>query len=239
MPALSFFFVSKECLFQLISTTHPIEEMTLKIKRVRFLLELDLEEGTDTCTEYVCTVQPFHGELKVDDGYLYNETYSTAGFKLKLDRNSVKYILSYYIPSALFVASSWISFMIPPEVIPGRMALLITLILALVNLSGTVIDKRPSTKNPTVLDIWMLVCISFVWIALLAYAILLMGQRTRAWTNETNVVTLVTPNSGKTKVAENLNRRQFSSINLDKIYLISLPIIFCLFNLIYWPIIYP
>ena len=100
------------------------------------------------------------------------------------------------------------------------------------------VSRLRATKNPTVLDIWMLVCISFVWIALLAYAILLMGQRTRAWTNETNVVTLVTPNSGKTKVAENLNRRQFSSINLDKIYLISLPIIFCLFNLIYWPIIY-
>ena len=54
--------------------------------------------------------------------------------------------------SGLLVASSWISFVIPPDVIPGRMALLITLLLALVNLSGTVIDKRPSTKNTTILE---------------------------------------------------------------------------------------
>ena len=35
---------------------------------------------------------------------------------------------------------SWISFVVPPDVIPGRMALLITLFLVLVNIFNTVND---------------------------------------------------------------------------------------------------
>jgi hypothetical protein len=40
--------------------------------------------------------------------------------------------------SGLFVIVSWISFLIPMDVIPGRMALLVTLFLVLVNIFNTV-----------------------------------------------------------------------------------------------------
>ena len=40
--------------------------------------------------------------------------------------------------AGLFVVVSWISFVVPPDVIPGRMALLITLFLVLVNIFNTV-----------------------------------------------------------------------------------------------------
>ena len=143
------------CPFELISTTHPIQEMILNIKSVQFLLEGSTT--TNTCTEYACSVRSFQRQRTFD----LNQTYSTAGFELILERNFLKYIISYYMKSGLLVASSWISFVIPPDVIPGRMDLLITLLLALINLSGTVIDKRPSTKNTTILEIWM-----FIWAAL-------------------------------------------------------------------------
>ena len=38
-----------------------------------------------------------------------------------------RYLYIYYLPSGLFVVVSWTSFLIPPEIIPGRMALLVTL----------------------------------------------------------------------------------------------------------------
>lgn len=50
-----------------------------------------------------------------------------------LHRSKYKYIYLYYLPSSLFVILSWISFLIPPEIIAGRMAMLITLFLVLIN----------------------------------------------------------------------------------------------------------
>ena len=66
------------------------------------------------------------------------------------------------------------------------MGLLVTLLLVLVNLFGTVITNGPPTSQPTMLDIWMLICLIFAWDALLAYAALLLHQRYQmgreAWT---------------------------------------------------------
>jgi hypothetical protein len=31
----------------------------------------------------------------------------------------MSYIITYYLPSGLFVVVSWISFLIPPDIVPG------------------------------------------------------------------------------------------------------------------------
>ena len=49
--------------------------------------------------------------------------------------------------SGLFVVVSWISFVVPPDVIPGRMALLITLFLVLVNIFNTVTTNTPKAEG--------------------------------------------------------------------------------------------
>ena len=45
--------------------------------------------------------------------------YSTAGFEIILSRKMSFYIITYYLPSGLFVVVSWISFLIPPDIVPG------------------------------------------------------------------------------------------------------------------------
>ena len=35
--------------------------------------------------------------------------YSLAGFQIRLERHSLKYIFNYYLPSGLFVVMSWVS----------------------------------------------------------------------------------------------------------------------------------
>ena len=76
--------------------------------------------------------------LKEEDRVFYfestNSNYSLAGVEIQLRRHKAKYILQYYCTSGLFVVVSWVSFLVPPEIIPGRMAMLITLFLVLTNI---------------------------------------------------------------------------------------------------------
>ena len=37
-----------------------------------------------------------------------------------LQRHVMSYIITYYLPSGLFVVVSWISFLIPPDIVPGK-----------------------------------------------------------------------------------------------------------------------
>jgi hypothetical protein len=43
-------------------------------------------------------------------------------------------LVQVYLPSFMFVIVSWISYLVKPEVVPGRMALLVTLFLVLVKI---------------------------------------------------------------------------------------------------------
>ena len=51
------------------------------------------------------------------------------------------------MPSGLFVVVSWVSFLIPPEVVPGRMALLVTLFLVLTNIFNTITNISPNVEG--------------------------------------------------------------------------------------------
>lgn len=93
--------------------------------------------------------------------------FSLAGFEMVLNRYVSTYIITYYLPSGLFVIVSWISFLIPMDVIPGRMALLVTLFLVLVNIFNTVTTNTPKAEGLTAIEAWMLACILFVFGALI------------------------------------------------------------------------
>ena len=93
--------------------------------------------------------------------------FSLAGFEMVLHRYVSTYIITYYLPSGLFVIVSWISFLIPMDVIPGRMALLVTLFLVLVNIFNTVTTNTPKAEGLTAIEAWMLACILFVFGALI------------------------------------------------------------------------
>ena len=66
------------------------------------------------------------------DGYFDN--LKEVGFKLKMMRVKQPYLLKYYFPCVAIVVVTQISFYIPPDAIPGRIALLVTQFLTLTNL---------------------------------------------------------------------------------------------------------
>ena len=84
-------------------------------------------------------------------------------FLQNLERHVMSYIITYYLPSGLFVVVSWISFLIPPDIVPGRMALLITLFLVLINIFNNITTNSPKAEGLTAIEIWMLACILFVF----------------------------------------------------------------------------
>ena len=48
---------------------------------------------------------------------------------LHLKRNFLNHALQVFAPTGCLVILSWISFLIPPYIVPGRMVLLVTLLL--------------------------------------------------------------------------------------------------------------
>ena len=53
--------------------------------------------------------------------------FSLAGFEMILHRHVSHYIINYYLPSGLFVVVSWISFLVPADIIPGLIFILYTI----------------------------------------------------------------------------------------------------------------
>ena len=51
---------------------------------------------------------------------------------MQIKRKTMQVLVQVYLPSFMFVIVSWISYLVKPEVVPGRMALLVTLFLVLV-----------------------------------------------------------------------------------------------------------
>ena len=89
----------------------------------------------------------------------------------------LRYLYVYYLPSGLFVVVSWVSFLVPPEVVPGRMAMLITLFLVLINIFNIITTNSPNVEGMTAIAAWMIVCIFFVFGALFGYAWLLWKKK--------------------------------------------------------------
>ena len=92
--------------------------------------------------------------------------YSVAGFEMTLKRKVSHYIITCYLPSGMFVIVSWISFLIPPDIVPGRMTLLITVFLVLVNIFNTITTNIPKAEGLTAIEAWVMVCVLFVFGAL-------------------------------------------------------------------------
>ena len=183
--------------------------------------------------------------------------YSITGFKMELRRSLKPFVINIYMPTALLVMVSFIGFLIPAEMIPGRMALIVTTFLMLINIENTHRDEGPKVraqdtfmnnwkklpiqaKAVTALGIWLLICISFVTMTLFEYAVLLKIRFNRA----RNVKT-VKPATRKTSemiqkmlmtADENgsASENNYLCATIDKLALALFVIAFFVASLSYW-----
>ena len=68
------------------------------------------------------------------DFFGYDTKENGVGFHIQMTRLLSPFMMKYYIPSIAIVIVSEIGFMVPLTAIPGRVALLVTQFLTLVNL---------------------------------------------------------------------------------------------------------
>ena len=80
---------------------------------------------------------------------IQNRFHSVAGFELILARKMTFYVITYYLPSGLFVVVSWISFLVNPECIPGISISIVSTksIIKSTNLLRGVIKKKTRKKR--------------------------------------------------------------------------------------------
>lgn len=90
-----------------------------------------------------------------------------------MKRNHKVYIYTYFGPCMLMVITSWISFTVNFDAVPGRLGLLLTLLLMMINLNNSVSSTIPKSSKVTPITIWIVGSIAFVSFALLEYAIIL------------------------------------------------------------------
>ncbi|XP_065215872.1 glycine receptor subunit alpha-2-like isoform X2 [Planococcus citri] len=109
--------------------------------------------------------------------YYGESNHSAARLTITLSREIRSHLLESYLPSTLFVIMSWGSFVVMPEVVPGRMVLLVTTLLSLVTMFDTVRNNSPNALELKCIEVWIISCTLFVFLALMEYFIVLFGMR--------------------------------------------------------------
>ena len=193
-------------------------------------------------------------ERKIEET-LSGRTWATCGFKVAMMRKKSQIFVQVYLTSVLLVALAWVSFIIHPEVVPGRMGLLVTVFLMLITLFISVKRDAPSSNGfLNAADLFVIVCIGHVFSGFLEYAFVLFwfGRKKmvsilaqvdsikefNAWSNRlenTSVITrIASPVNEKQTLGTNISEKQWNG--LDQIMLFTYPVSFILFSVIYFSV---
>ena len=196
--------------------------------------------------------------IKIEDLSQMNKTYgeekenitkefAKCGFNIVLKRTRFQIVFQVYLTSALFVIVSWVSFVIKPEVVPGRMGLLITIFLVLINIFNGVKSDAPVSSRLNAVDQYVLGCIGFVFLALMQYTLVLCGNRNEKQPPSTSKLLNVTRKimAAHTEVEEETQTSKWSTqiqemkkgcvkSGADSFSLFLFPLALLCFNACYW-----
>ena len=185
--------------------------------------------------QYLISINSLPEAKRTLIGYFGN--FSACGFNVLLVRERLQTVGQVYLTSILFVLVSWVSFLISPEVIPGRIGLLVTIFLVLVNIFDGAKSLAPFSKNLNAIDLYILFCIFLVFLALLEYAFILSREKfNRGGVGGIrNILEKSQVSTNDVQTIVHCNQYCFK-MELDTIALVIFPIIFIIFNITYWAI---
>ena len=126
----------------------------------RFTLET---YQTDVCTSYTTT--GIYSCLRVD---------------LIFKREFSYYLIQIYIPCCMLVIVSWVSFWLDPNAIPARVSLGVTTLLTMATQISGINASLPPVSYIKAIDVWTGVCLTFVFGALLEFALVNYASRSDA-----------------------------------------------------------
>ncbi|KAI3351575.1 hypothetical protein L3Q82_020412, partial [Scortum barcoo] len=202
------------------------------------------------------TLPQFVLKEEKDLGYC-TKHYNTGKFtcievKFHLERQMGYYLIQMYIPSLLIVILSWVSFWINMDAAPARVGLGITTVLTMTTQSSGSRASLPKVSYVKAIDIWMAVCLLFVFAALLEYAAvnfvsrqhkefirLRKKQRQQRITKDGTAVEgapVFTPPPPVTMFDGEVLHKRFvdRAKRIDTISRAVFPLSFLIFNIFYW-----
>ncbi|ESP02706.1 hypothetical protein LOTGIDRAFT_180167 [Lottia gigantea] len=99
-----------------------------------------------------------------------NTNYTCLSADFYLIRNYGYYIAQIYIPSVLVVILSWVSFWLDIDAIPARISLGLLTVLTMTTQSSGARANLPRVSYIKAIDVWMAMCLFFVFAALVEFA---------------------------------------------------------------------
>uniref|UniRef100_A0A915IBG1 Neurotransmitter-gated ion-channel transmembrane domain-containing protein n=1 Tax=Romanomermis culicivorax TaxID=13658 RepID=A0A915IBG1_ROMCU len=97
--------------------------------------------------------------------------YSCLRTSLILRREYSFYLIQLYIPSLMLVIVSWVNFWIDKDAVPARVSLGVTTLLTMTTQASGVNAKLPPVSYTKAIDVWIGVCLAFIFGALLEFAL--------------------------------------------------------------------
>ena len=159
------------------------------------------------------------------------------GFNITLKRILSPYIYQYFLPSIACVLTTQVSFMIPLESITGRVSLIVTVLLALINILIDLFSHNPSGKTVNPLGIYLLVSLFFEMAVLLELGIvLIIRRRNNTKRNESKENDIVKKGSiiFADMVPKNPRRRFSITDKIDLGTFVVIMSLYLIFNCIFW-----
>ncbi|XP_049289655.1 glycine receptor subunit alpha-2-like isoform X1 [Anopheles funestus] len=165
----------QRCPVDFSSYKYPVKDLRFRWRSENALsFPNDFGDGFFRLPKYVVS---FYTEQESQIVNYSDDNHSSARLEITLSREVKSYLLENYLPSTLFVSISWGSFVVVPEIVPGRMVLLVTTLLSLITMFDTVRNNSPDALELKCLEVWLISCTLFVFFALMEYFIVLFGIR--------------------------------------------------------------
>jgi len=179
-------------------------------------------------------------------------TYSCLRTKLILRREFSYYLLQLYIPSFMLVIVSWVSFWLDKDSVPARVTLGVTTLLTMTTQSSGINAKLPPVSYTKAIDVWIGVCLAFIFGALLEFALVNYAAR-KDMTSSQRLLTAkhnqghLDHYHGYQSLAGQSSRSSFCfrffvrrykerSKRIDVVSRVVFPIGYACFNVLYWAV---
>ncbi|XP_058119146.1 glutamate-gated chloride channel isoform X12 [Anopheles ziemanni] len=195
--------------------------------------------------------------------------YSCLKVDLLFKREFSYYLIQIYIPCCMLVIVSWVSFWLDQGAVPARVSLGVTTLLTMATQTSGINASLPPVSYTKAIDVWTGVCLTFVFGALLEFALVNYASRSDMHREnmkkkrremeqasldaasdlldtdsnatfamlrqcEVHMQAPKRPNCCRSWLSKFPTRQCSRSKRIDVISRITFPLVFALFNLVYW-----
>ncbi|KAF9407175.1 hypothetical protein HW555_012714 [Spodoptera exigua] len=147
---------------------YPLDKQTCSLRMASFQVVKNLHLPRFTLEKFLtdyCNSKTNTGE------------YSCLKVDLLFKREFSYYLIQIYIPCCMLVIVSWVSFWLDQGAVPARVSLGVTTLLTMATQSSGINASLPPVSYTKAIDVWTGVCLTFVFGALLEFALVNYASR--------------------------------------------------------------